>query len=322
LHFVHPLPWWLAVLLAAAVGAMAYVEYRRPLAPLTSVQRGVLVGLRTLALVALLLFMFRPIVLLPPASAHEAVVPVLIDVSRSRRLADADGQARLARATALLKSQLLPELSRQFTPEIYSVGEGLAPASVDRLSADARQTDLAGALTAVRERYRGQRVAGIVVLSDGGDTGQQNAQDGGREGAGTANGPPVFAIGIGSAEGLHDREVLGINAGEQRLDQASVDLHVSAISYGFGRTPFLLRVLANGRVLDSRRIVPPADGSPISEVFTVSPDPLNPTVYPRRFRPTKANRSPKQRAGVLVSPAGRKRRLLVVEGAPGSSTAS
>jgi len=58
LHFVHPLPWWLAVLLAAAVGAMAYVEYRRPLAPLTSVQRGVLVGLRTLALVALLLFLF------------------------------------------------------------------------------------------------------------------------------------------------------------------------------------------------------------------------------------------------------------------------
>ena len=67
MHFAYPLPWWLAVLLAAAVGAMAFLEYRRPLAPLTSVQRGVLVGLRTLALAALVLFMFRPIVLLPPA---------------------------------------------------------------------------------------------------------------------------------------------------------------------------------------------------------------------------------------------------------------
>jgi uncharacterized membrane protein len=318
MHFAYPLPWWLAVLLAAAVGAMAFLEYRRPLAPLTSVQRGVLVGLRALTLAALLLLMFRPIVLLPPAGAHEAVVPVLIDVSRSMRLADAGGQARLARATTLLKTQLLPELSRQFIPEVYSVGEGLAPATVDRLSADARQTDLAGALSAVRERYRGQRVAGIVVLSDGGDTGQQTAQGGGRNELAAANGPPVFAIGIGAAEGLHDREVLGINAGEQRLDQASVDLHVSAISYGFGRTPFQLRVLANGRVLDSRRIVPPADGSPINEVFTVSPDPLNPTVYAAEIPPDESESVTENNArSVLVSPAGRKRRLLVVEGAPG-----
>src|SRR6266513_1371850 len=101
MHFAYPLPWWLPVLLAAAVGAMALLEYRRPLAPLTSVQRGVLVGLRALTLTALLL-MSRPIVLLPPTGAHEGVVPVLIDVSRSMRLADAGGQPRLARATTLL----------------------------------------------------------------------------------------------------------------------------------------------------------------------------------------------------------------------------
>ena len=86
MHFAYPPPWWLALLLAALVGAMAFFEYRRPLAPLTLVQRGILVGLRALVLGALLAFMFRPIVLLPPSGAHEAVVPVLVDVSRSMRV--------------------------------------------------------------------------------------------------------------------------------------------------------------------------------------------------------------------------------------------
>ena len=130
----------------------------------------------------------------------------------------------------------------------------------------------------VRERYRGQRLAGIVVLSDGADTGSGGLAQLGGSGS-EADGAPVFAIGIGLPDGLRDREVLGITAGDPRLDQSSVDLRVSAISSGFGRAPFVVRVLANGRVIDTRRVVPQADGSPIDETFTVSPDPLNPTVY-------------------------------------------
>src|SRR6185369_14131263 len=97
MHFAYPLPWWLAVLLAAAVGGVAYAEYRRPLSPLTTARRGVLVALRLLALAAVVLALFRPIAVLPPSGSRDAIVPVLVDVSRSMRLADADGQTRLAR---------------------------------------------------------------------------------------------------------------------------------------------------------------------------------------------------------------------------------
>ena len=319
MHLAYPLPLWLAMLLAAAVAAAAFLEYRRPLAPLTRLQRGVLAGLRVAALAALVLFLFRPIAILPPSGSRNAVVPVLVDVSRSMRVADSDGQARLTRAVALLKADLLPALSPRFVTELYAVGDGLAPAQfahLDRLAADARRTDLAGALAAVRERYRGQRVAGIVVLSDGGDTGAGAA---GRAGAaGMEGGPPVFAVGIGSPDGPHDREVLGVVAGDPRLDQSSVDLHVSAVSTGFGRTPFTLRVLGNGQLLDARRVVPPADGSPIDEMFTVSPDHSAATVYTAEIPPDEGEPVVENNArSVLVSPSGRKRRLLVVEGAPG-----
>src|SRR5947208_6344 len=209
MHLAYPLPIWLALLLAAAIAAAAFLEYRRPLAPLTSAQRGILATLR---------------------------------------------------------------------------------------------------------------VAGIVVLSDGADTGSggSGASGGSVGSAGSEGGPPVFAVGIGSSDGPRDREVLGVVAGDPRLDQSSVDLHVSAVSTGFGRTPFQLRVLANGRVLETRRLVPPADGSPIDETFTVSPDLLNPTVYTAEIpaedtEPVIENNS----RSVIVRPAGRKRRVLVIEGAPG-----
>jgi uncharacterized membrane protein len=314
IHFAYALPWWLALVLAAAIGAAAYFEYRRPFSPLTRAQRGVLVGLRVLALTALVLFLFRPIVVLPPLGSRDAIVPVLLDVSRSMRVADADGQSRLARATALLKTELLPALSSHFTTELYSVGDGLTPATLDHVSADARRTDLAGAVAAVRERYRGRRIAGIVVLSDGGDTGA--GRSGGAGGAGGE--VPIMAIGIGSPDGLRDREVLNVTAGDARLDQTSIDLHVSAVSTGFGRAPFQLRVRANGQVIDTRRLVPVADGSPLDEVFTVSPDPAGPTVYTAEIAGDEAEPIAENNArSVLVSPAGRTRHLLVVAGAPG-----
>src|SRR4029077_19018982 len=121
MHFAYPLPWWLAILLAAAIGAVAFAEYRPPLSALTRSRRGVLVGLRVLALAALVLFLFRPIVILPPAGSRDAIVPVLVDVSGSMRLADADGQTRAARASTLLKNELGLPLSSHFTTEIYSV---------------------------------------------------------------------------------------------------------------------------------------------------------------------------------------------------------
>ena len=311
MHFAYPLPWWLAVVLAAAVAGVAYAEYRRPLSPLTPPRLSMLVGLRVLSLAALLIFVFRPIVVLPPAGSRDAIVPILVDVSRSMRLADADGQTRLDRAGSLLRNELGLPLTSRFHTEVFGVGDGLVPAKADTLAADARRTDLAGALTAVRERYRGQRVAGIVVISDGADTGESR-QTGG------AGGPPVFTVGVGSPDGPRDREVLGITAGDPRLDHATVDVHVTALSRGFGRAPFPLRLLANGRLIDARRLVPSADGSPIEQVFTVSPDPLTATVFTADIPRDEAEAVGENNSrSLLVSPAGRKRHVLLVEGAPG-----
>jgi uncharacterized membrane protein len=309
--FAAPVPLWLAVLIAAAIGAAAFLSYRRPLVPLSPAQRFTLVVLRAATLATVIILLCRPVLILP-SRALDASIPVLVDTSRSMRVTDGGDRSRLVRSMESLQSEILPELSRRFRPEIYAIGESLTPTSVVKLSADARQSDLTGALAAIRERFRGRRIAGIVVLSDGGDTGQRTVA------ADLAPGPAVFTVGVGAATGLRDREVSGVVAGDPQLDEASVDLQVSAVSYGYGREPFELQLLENGQAVDSRTVVPAADGSPVNEVFTVSPNLLNGSVYTLEIGQAAGEASSENnRRTVFVRPSGRKRRVLSIQGAPG-----
>jgi uncharacterized membrane protein len=308
-------PLWLAGLIGLTAVLAVWAQYRRPLSPLTRLQRSILAALRAMALAALVVFLFRPIALLPPAGTREAVVPVLVDTSRSMRLTDADGQSRMAKASSLVEFELLPALSRSYRTQLFAIGDSLTAASAGALSPRARQSDLAGALVRARERFRGERVAGFVLLSDGADTG--GAAGSTRQEL-PADLPPVFAIGIGASGGIRDREVISVAAGDQRFDRSSVDLQVSTASAGFGREPFELRVLSGGQVLERRRVTPSADGSPNDERFTVFPDQQTATVYTIEIPAEGGDVAPENNVRrVLVSPAGRKRRLLVIEGAPG-----
>jgi hypothetical protein len=170
MHFAYALPWWLAIALAAAVGT-AGVFTRRPLsADARSAARWSRCA-RSSGL--LVLFFFRPIAS-PPRQPVLATLSCrcFVDVSRSMRLADADGGSRAPKPQRFLKTQPIPALSTHFQTELFSVGDGLAPVTMEGLGADARRTDLAGSLSAVRERYRGQRIAGVIVVGRRGHWGR------------------------------------------------------------------------------------------------------------------------------------------------------
>ena len=309
MEFASPIPWWAAILTAFAIAAVAVWSYRQPLAPLTRAQRWTLTVLRALALALVVVFVCRPILLLPPVADRDLVVPVLVDVSRSMRIADADGGTRLALAAAIVEREIIPSLAGTYTPEVYAVSESWSATQPSDLRPDGRRSNLGEAVDAIREQYRGRRVPGIVLISDGATTGSADAG---------AAGAPVFTVGVGSAAGPDDREIVGLTAGEPRLDQTSIDLRVSAVSRGYGRSPFQLRLLANGRLLESRAITPSAEGSPVEEVISVAPDPLVATVYTAEIAPADGEAIVENNArSVLVSPIGRKRRILALAGAPG-----
>ena len=206
----------------------------------------------------------------------------------------------------------MPQLGPRFHVEVLGFGEGLEPRTADQLTAAARRSDLQAALGALRERYRGQVVAGVVLLSDGGDT-----SDAGEHAAAEA-GVPVFPIGIGARMIAGDREVLSLTAAEAVLDDSRLDLAVSAVTHGAAAAPIELRLLENGRPIQVARLTQAAPDTPVHHVFHASPPRGAPTVYTVDTPLLAGDPVPENNSrGVLVPGPSRPRRILIVEGAPG-----
>ncbi len=308
--FANPMPWWAVLGLLAAAGGVAWMAYRQ--APVAAGRRALLSTVRFFTLLLLIVLLMRPVAFAGPDGPADAVVPILVDTSRSMSIPDADGERRIDRARRAVTTDLLPALSPRFIVDVLAFGESVRPAAPEELGATARRSDLEGALRAVLERYRGKPVAGIVILSDGGDTGGAAART-------PADTPvPVFPMGVGTAAAGRDREVVSVTAAEAVLDDSRIDLAVSAVSHGEGASAIELRLLENGRLIDVRRVTPAGEGTPVHALFTVAPAPGAPTVYTVEMPPDAGERVPENnRRSVLVGPPARPRRVLLVQGAPG-----
>jgi hypothetical protein len=308
--FAYPVPVWAVALGLVVIIALAIRTYAGFRDRLQRRQRAILTVLRALTLAVLALFLLRPIMVSPDTSRTDAIVPILIDTSRSMRIADADGQRRIDAAKSLARS-VEKSIGQRFKVDVLSIGEGVSSATIDRVSPDARSSDLRAAITAARERYRGQRLAGLVLLSDGADTGEPPPDD-------DAIDVPVFAFGVGAPRVARDREVLGVSVGDPELTDSTVELSATIVSHGFGNSaPVEVRVLENGRVVHLRRIAP-RDDVPWTERFRVAPRQDAASVYSVEIQPDASELTPdNNKQAVLVRPPGRPRRLLLVEGAPG-----
>jgi uncharacterized membrane protein len=302
----NPLPWWALLLVLAVFAGISWLAYSR--FTVASRRRNALIALRFITLWLLVLFLLRPI-RSTDDGLHDAVVPILVDASRSMSIEDAAGQHRIDRARDLVTRTLMPALAPHFHVEVLSFGDELKTTTAGDLAATGRRSDLTGALAAVSDRYRGRPIAGIVLVSDGGDTGASSLPE---------RTPPVYAIGVGSPAIGHDREVTSVTAAEAVFDDSRIDLAVSAVGHGQGTEPLALQLLENGQPIEVRRVAPVADGVPVRTVFRVAPARGQPSVYtvevpvaPGEIVPENNTRS------VLVQPPSRVRHVLFLEGAPG-----
>ena len=305
--FTSALPWWGALLIVVGIAVVAWLAYAGSV--LSARRRYALIALRFVTLAALVVFLMGP-VRIRDEGLRDVFVPVLVDVSRSMSIDDAGGQRRIDRARDVLTRDLLPVLAGQFRVEVLSFGERLRDARPDDLAATDRESNLSGAISAVRDRYRGRPLAGIVLISDGGDTSATALTDQAI--------PPVFALGVGSKTVGRDREVSSVTAAEAIADDSRIDLAVSAISHGNGTEPIALQLLENGKPIEVRRVAPAADGVPVHTVFQVAPARGSAVVYSVEVPVIAGELVPENnRRSVLVQAPARPRHVLFVEGAPG-----
>src|SRR6476661_2390532 len=305
--FSNALPWWGVVLVVGAIAVIGWRAYARSIVPRP--RRDVLIALRCITLAALVVFLMRP-VRVSDRGLRDVFVPVLVDASRSMSIDDADGRRRIDRARDLVSRDIVPSLGNQFHVDVLSFGDRLRDTSPADLAATDRQSDLSGALAAVRDRYRGRPVAGVIVVSDGCDTSNPVEPE-------TAI-PPVYAFGVGARTIGRDREVTSVTAAEAVADDSRVDLAVSAVSHGTGTEPIALQLEANGKPIEVRRIAPAAEGVPVHTVFQVTPARGSAVVYSVEVPILSGELVPENNTrSVLVQPPSRQHHVLFVEGAPG-----
>jgi uncharacterized membrane protein len=310
--WANPFPWWVVAALVAAAAGLAWRAAWAPGGDASRSARLVLAALRLAALLLPLVLLMRPVWLVPDI-ASGAHVAVLVDTTRSMALADAGGASRIDAAVALVRRRLLPALQGRFGVDILALGEELREVPLERLSAAAPAADLGQALDALQRRYAGRRLAGVVLVSDGG-----LALPSGEALTALATLPPLYTIGVGRPDVERDHEVRELSAGDPAMVGSAVDLAATVVSQGFGRAAVTVRASANGRPVETRQVVPDSEGAPFDVVFRVEPPSGTATLYTVEVAPDSRELTDgNNRRSVLVPPAGRPRRVLVVEGAPG-----
>ena len=302
MQFSLPVPWWGIAAAVAAAATLAWWAYARPPVALSARQRAALMAFRLAVLLVVVGLLLRPVGTQPAPPG--GLVAVLIDQSRSMAIADAAGAPRIDRARAVVRDGLEPALAE-------------TPFDIETVPFD--DSDLAAALDAAADRLDGRDVAGVVLLTDGVDTGA-----GDPVAAAARIGAPVHLIGVGGTEPGPDLEVAGLTGGEVLAAGSLIDLTTTVVAHGAGAgigagpTRGEVRLLEEGRLVETRRVAAAGDGAAVVETFRVSPDPDLPTVYTVEATGDGEDLVPgNNRRSVLVPPAGRPRRILMIEGAPG-----
>ena len=146
---------------------------------------------------------------------------VLVDRSRSMQVADA-GRTRAERAQAIVD-----QVSGNAT--VLPFGDGLIAGAMD--GSTASDTDIGAALEEVADRYLGQELSSIVLISDGIDRGGLRPSM--AAGASVVPGlpGPLTVYQVGRTQGLHDDSIEDVRTG----------------GFAFLRTPFHLEATVNGR---------------------------------------------------------------------------
>lgn len=241
-------PWLLVLFIMVGVGAAAFV-YRRTNPVVSHLLRRILLTLRALSLVATILLVFRPIVELWWAKRERPLLPVLVDDSASMALTD-DSGSRLTQVAQVLASQELRSLAARARMPHYLFStrlQGEFKPGQDSLSLDGPGTNLDAALAELKDRLRGEALAGVIIITDGAaNMGERVVRLGAKSDA------PLYPVVVGSAKEPQDLIVHSVAANEVSYVGSEVPVQVRLLNRGFERENVVVELRANGQLLASR----------------------------------------------------------------------
>src|SRR5215212_5985212 len=307
------------LLAAAAIGVPAVLSYVGVRGRSTRRDRWVLGSLRVAALVVLIACLFRPMLLLSAAVPQRNYVGVLIDDSRSMRIADRDGKPRsdwVERQFGGKDSTILKALRQKFIVRLFSFSSGAHLIdSAAGLTFGAPETHLGGAIEQARQELDGVPLSGLVVLSDGADNSRAPISD--QLLSLRAKSVPIFTVGLGVDRFDKDIEIRRVEASHTVLKGGAIsaDLMIRQRGYGGARVPLVVE--DGGRIITRDSITLPPDGDVAPVRVTVAARDAGPRSFTFRI-PSQPGEQVEQNNSqqALVDVRDGREKILYVEGEP------
>lgn len=292
--------------------------FRRHLATEWSTLALALLRLAFLAVLGWCLFM--PLVKRTHVSMLKPRFVVAIDTSASMALSPApDISNRWTVAQGLLAQPWKQALAAECGVDVYPFAADLgAKASLEGvagLSPDGASTQLRECLSRITDRYKGQKLAGLLLLSDGVDT---------REGLGAwvkQKWPcPIYTVRLEpfvSWSVQPDVRIDTIAASRRVTIGWSSELKAMVSGEGTGGRVLNVRLLGNGRQIQELPTQLPAEGGSREVVFQLTHDEVGTFTYEVRVPPFEGEVNTNDNAfAVTVQVLDAKNRLLYVESIP------
>jgi uncharacterized membrane protein len=267
-----PSLWWF-VPLCLGVVALLYVYWRRARGQVSPGMAIGLTGIRLLFFALLLVYLFQPTVLRQTLQQIPPEVAVLVDTSGSMAASEA-GRARSESVQPLLAGEDAP-LQQALAPagrvRYYTFDREVHPTVLDSLTGEIKplgtETDISGALAAVRESNPGNPPAAVILVTDGAaNLGLTDPAQ-----AAKAFGAPVVALGAGDRSRFRDLQILNLRAPDLSFlrHEAQVRFRLRALGFKGKRVTLVLK--RGGQVLSTRRVLLNKDPFDESVTFTFTP---------------------------------------------------
>lgn len=239
LYLIGSIPGWLVALIGAATAALLVQQFFGLKKRLAIGQASFLTALRALVYGVLIFFLFGPALIDKRVTKLRRPLTVLIDDSQSMGFpasaksapGDKNAQSRLDLVREKLdaggaKDSILQRLHRDYDLKLIRLGTSLEPISTSGLAGLKAQDPGTRLLELLHSATRDSSAASALVLfTDGITNGDKKNLEGGPTLA-----VPVFAVGVGEAEGFTDVRIAKVGAPEFafRGREFKIDLTVQA----------------------------------------------------------------------------------------------
>ncbi len=302
----------------AASGLAVAIYAARRLKGTTGRDRYLLGTLRAAALLLVVGCLLRPAIIVTRAVPQRNILAILLDDSRSMRIADVEGGRRIDASSAAFadSARLVRQLGERFALRFFRFSSDAVPlGTTAELTATGTRTDLAAGLDAVRQELADVPLAGVVVVSDGADNTSNDLEPpllGFR-----ARRVPLYTVGVGEERFARDIAVERIVLPSSVLVGGAVVADVTLGVRGYDRTDVELSVEANGRVIHQERVPLRGGRETVSVPVRVPPLPEGTHLLRVRAKPLDGETITEnnEAQGVLRVRAGREK-VLYLEGEP------